>query len=91
MSSEKNNYQQLLEQLAGDPALKEKLVGASAEEFMSMCRECGLGDISAEKAEKLHKQLKDAMGQGLSDEEFSNIAGGFLGYFIQKHNPEANR
>lgn len=87
MSSEKNNYQQL----AGDPALKEKLVGASAEEFMSMCRECGLGDISAEKAEELHKQLKDAMGQGLSDEEFSNIAGGFLGYFIQKHNPEANR
>lgn len=56
-----------------------------------MCRECGLGDISAEKAEELHKQLKDAMGQGLSDEEFSNIAGGFLGYFIQKHNPEANR
>lgn len=30
MSSEKNNYQQLLEQLAGDPALEEKLVGASA-------------------------------------------------------------
>ena len=40
---------------------------------------------------ELNKQLKDAMGQGLSDDELSNIASGFLGYFIQKHNPEANR
>lgn len=82
MAKEKTRHQLLVERVASDPALRERAFGAGPEQFLALCRENGLEDMTLEKAEEVQKRLKlafDLVSGRLCDEQLDGISGGKLG------------
>lgn len=78
MPNDKTRYQLLLERLNSDPALKDRMLNATPEEFLTMCSEHGL-KIEADKAKVLLDRLKDSFSDAngeLSFEQLESVAGG---------------
>ncbi len=78
MTDKKTRYQILLEKVASDPALKSQVLNATAEQFLSLCKEKGL-ELDMERATELQKQIKaafDPVSGQLTSEQLRNVAAG---------------
>lgn len=81
MSNSQTPYQLLLNRIAENPALKEKILSMSPEELLRLLQEGGIGDATPEKSEQLLAQLKAAAKGNvaeLSDESLADVAGGVI-------------
>lgn len=81
MSNSQTPCQLLLNRMAENPALKEKILSMGQEEFLRLLQEGGIGDATPQKAEQILAQLKAAAKGNvaeLSDESLADVAGGVI-------------
>lgn len=78
MSNAKTYFQVLMERLASDPALKDKALSATPEQFLAMCQENGLKELTLDKAKTLQQKLKTAFASegAISEDQLAEVAGG---------------
>ena len=83
MANEKTLFQLLVERVATDPALKEKVRTADVDAFVALLAENGVQNITTEQAEEVLGRLKAVFSQEtgeLSEDALDQVAGGAPDY-----------